>query len=141
MSLEWCFRKGLLKKWTATSEVLEKELDLARNNLKEAEDLLDLGKYMASIIFSYISSFHSARALLYRDGYSERSHACLAEYLYEKYVLEGKLEGKYTSKLDELRRKRHDAFYTQSKEVSEEEAKEATDFASEFLKKIEDLLK
>jgi uncharacterized protein (UPF0332 family) len=55
--------------------------------------------------------------------------------------LEGKLEGKYTSKLDELRRKRHDAFYTQFKEVSEGEAKEATGFAREFLKKIEVLLR
>lgn len=141
MSIEWCFKKGLLKKWDTTKEMVEKELELSRINLEEAMDLRDLKKYSASIIFSYTSAFHSARSILYRDGYSERSHACLIEYLYENYVLKGKLEGKHASMLDELRKKRHDTFYGELMGVDEMEAKEATDFARDFLKHIEILLK
>ena len=141
MSLEWCLKKGLLKKWATTRGMIERELELSRTNLDEAIDLRDLNKYGASIIFSYTSAFHSARSVLYRDGYSERSHACLIEHLYENYVLKGKLEGRYTSKLDELRRKRHDTFYGEVTDVDESEAKLATDFASDFLKQAAAILK
>ncbi len=47
---------------------------------------------MATIAL-YNAFFHTARALLFRDGIKERSHFCVARYIEEKYVVKGLLNG------------------------------------------------
>jgi len=141
MTLDWCFEKGLLKKSAMGKDVVDSEVLMAEKNLKEAEDLAALEKYNASLIYSYTSAFHSARALLYRDGYKERSHTCIVEYLYDNYVGKGLLEERFASKLDHLRRERHETFYGMAPDATAEEAGAAVDFARDFLSKARHLLK
>ncbi len=141
MTLDWCFEKGLLKKSVMGKDAVDSEVLMAEKNLKEAGDLLALEKYNASLIYSYTSAFHSARALLYRDGYKERSHACIVEYLYENYVGKGLLEERFVSKLNYLRRERHETFYGMAPDSTAEEAGEYVDFARDFLSKVKVLLK
>jgi uncharacterized protein (UPF0332 family) len=55
--------------------------------------------------------FHAARALLFRDGITERSHICIILYLQENYVKPGKLEQGFVNALNSLRIERHNEFY------------------------------
>ena len=65
--------------------------------LEEAERSLEAGATSSSVLASYLSMFHSARAILYLDGYREKSHYCVARHL-ERYVASGQLEaGGWTS--------------------------------------------
>ena len=63
-----------------------KELKLATEDLKTARETFKDKNYKWSVIQTYYSMFHSARALLYNQGYRERSHFCLVEAIRSLYV-------------------------------------------------------
>ena len=84
--------------------------------------------------------FNSERAILFLDGYREKSHACVARYLEEQYVNKKKLEKKWVELLDHHREIRHNDQYDLSFYSSEEEAKEALESAGQFLKRMKQLL-
>lgn len=84
--------------------------------------------------------FSSARAILFLDGFREKSHACVARYLEEKYVKSGKLEKKWIELLDHAREIRHDDQYNLSFFSTQEEAEKALKSAGEFLKMMKCLL-
>jgi len=135
MTLEECLEKGLLRKIEASRGMIDKELRLAEENLKEAESLSQIKHFNASVIFIYTSMFHSARAILFKDGYSERSHACLILYLDEKYIKAGKLEERFILAMDNLRADRHKALYNTPATYTEDEVNELIETATEFKKK------
>lgn len=84
--------------------------------------------------------FHAARSILFRDGWREKSHACVARYLEENYVKTGKLEIKWLDLLDYSRETRHNEQYDLSFFSTEEDAKHAIESASRFYDRIKSLL-
>ena len=101
-------------------------------DIKKAEKVLEVQQHDVSILMSYNSMFHSARALLYKDGIKERSHACLILYLKDKYAEDTELTG-YLNSMDAYRRTRHDIQYRGSS-CTELDAQEALKDAKGFLK-------
>ena len=89
---------------------------------------------------SYLVMFHSARAILFYDGFREKSHACVARYLEEKYMKPGRLEKKWIELLDHSREMRHNNQYDLSFCSTEEEAKKALKTANKFLEIMKKLL-
>ena len=59
------------------AEIIEKEINEARYDLKSAENSIDQGNYKWAIVQSYYSMFHAFRGLLFSRGYKEKSHAGL----------------------------------------------------------------
>ena len=84
--------------------------------------------------------FHAARAILFRDGWREKSHYCISRYLEEKYVKAGRLERERVDLLDSLRELRHEDQYDVTYFATEEEAKEALNVAFEFVERMENVL-
>jgi len=84
--------------------------------------------------------FHAARAILFFDGWREKSHACVARYLEEKYAKAGKLERKWVELLDLHREIRHDDQYDLSFFSTKEDAEKALQSAREFLERMRKLL-
>ena len=85
--------------------------------------------------------FHAARSILFYDGYREKSHACIARYLEEKYVKTGKLDKKWIELLDHNREIRHNDQYNISFFSTKTEATNALKAANDFLIAIENLFK
>ena len=85
--------------------------------------------------------FHSARAILFFDGFREKSHYCIARYLEEKYVKKNLLENKWVELLDHYRELRHDSQYDISFFTSKNEAESALKTAKEFVERMTILLK
>jgi uncharacterized protein (UPF0332 family) len=83
--------------------------------------------------------FHSARALLFRDGLREKNHFCVARYL-GRYVEDGSLEPIWVSLLDRVRELRHPDQYNLSFATSQGDAREILDVAGRFLTRMEGLL-
>jgi len=85
MRLDDCFKKRLLR--TDKPDILKskKALEMANLKIERAGELLESGFYEESIVSSYTGMFHSARALLFKDGITERSHACVIAYLSKEY--------------------------------------------------------
>jgi uncharacterized protein (UPF0332 family) len=60
-----------------SEDMLLKEIEAAQTDLQDAHDSLQVNKFKWATIQSYYSMFHSARSLLYRKGYREKSHFAL----------------------------------------------------------------
>jgi uncharacterized protein (UPF0332 family) len=133
--------EGLLRKIPPSKDKAAQSLKKAKEWLKEAENSLKGDAFNSSILASYMVMFHAARTLLFLDGFREKSHACVARYLEEKYVKTGKLDKRWIELLDHSREIRHNDQYDLSFFSTKEEAEKALKSAEDFLVAIKCLFK
>ena len=131
----------MLRKIPPSKDKATQSLKKAREWLKEAENSLKGDALNSSILASYMAMFHAARTILFLDGFREKSHACVARYLEEKYVKTGKLDKKWVELLDHSREIRHDGQYDLSFFSTKEEAENALKSANDFFVAMETLFK
>ncbi|MBA7466548.1 hypothetical protein ES707_01735 [subsurface metagenome] len=136
-----CMKENLLRKIPPSKNKAAQSLKKAKEWLAESEKSLKGGASGSSILASYMAMFHAARSILFFDGYREKSHACIARYLEEKYVKSQKLDIKWVELLDHSREIRHDDQYNLSFFSTEEEAENAIQSAKAFLNEMENLFK
>jgi len=136
-----CIEKGLLRRIPPSRDKAVQSLKKASEWLKESENSLKAEAYGSTILTSYMAMFHSARAILFFDGFREKSHACVSKYLEEKYVKTGKLDKKWIELLDHNREVRHDDQYNLSFFSSEDDAEKSLESARDFIQSMEKLFK
>ncbi len=137
-SLKDCINDGLIRNVPKSLARSENSFKTAAKWLVEAETTVNAGAYNSSMMCSYLVMFHSARAILYRDGYREKSHYCVARYLEERYVIRG-LEEVWIDLFDHYRELRHRNQYDVDLASTEKEARDALDAASRFFDRIKQL--
>jgi uncharacterized protein (UPF0332 family) len=118
----------------------EQSLLQARDWLSEAEKNLEAEALRSAISSSYLAVFHSARAVLFRDGVREKSHYCIGLYL-QRYVEDGTLEEDWPMLFDRIRSVRHADQYSFMALPTEEEVQASIDLAERFIERMERLLK
>ncbi len=138
--LENCFKRKQLRKVESSNEKAELSIKQAKEWLVEAEKNLENSTCKFAQISTYLTFFHSARAVLFRDGVREKSHYCIGVYL-EKYVDNGDLEEEYTLLFDRMRSARNTDQYSFQVAPSLEEVKSGIQAAKKFIKRIRQLLK
>ncbi len=136
-----CFERKLLTNTSPSTGLARKSLKQAELFLTDAEDLIKIGKERMAIIALYNAFFHTARALLFKDGIKERSHFCIARYLEEKYVHKKVLNAKFLNYLDTLRDARHETQYSLDITEIEIDLGAAIGICREFMKVVEGLIK
>ena len=140
LSYEACLRQGLLKRIPPSKDKALRSIQKAQRWLAEAKQTLKSGASGASVLSAYLVMFHAARAILFLDGFREKSHACVARYL-DHYVKQGRLEQQWVDLLDHSRETRHDDQYDLSFISSAEDAHQAVQSAEVFLKRLQELVK
>jgi uncharacterized protein (UPF0332 family) len=138
MDIEDCLREGFLEKIKPEKDLIEKEFKEAEYDLKGAEDALYDKDLKWSIIKSYYSMFHAARALLFSLGLKERRHFAIAVVL-EDMVKKGKLKNRLVSDFHAAMSAREDADYRYT--YSEETASYLIDAAKEFFNTLRGMIK
>lgn len=141
MNLDDCLQKRLIRRERPDMEKALISIKISEKKLEKAKESYEHGIFDAAVILAYTSMFHSARAILFRDGFVEKSHLCVVLYLYEKYAKAGKLEQRYINILDEMRVERHETIYGLEFEASASDADIAIKQAEEFLSRIKEMLK
>ena len=140
MDLKECIRKGLVIRDKKDLDAARKSLEVAEHKLHLAERAFEAKLFEDAIINCYACIFHAGRALMFRDGFRERSHFGLFVFLKERYS--DKLEPRFLSELNALRLERHDLLYgLEISEVKEVEAEHVIGVAKDFLNAIKKLLK
>lgn len=91
MKLEECLRKNLIRKREIRKEEIEQQIEIAQRYLKKAKIIFESEIYDVCLLTAYISIFHSARAMLYKKGYKERSHFCLFEFIKQEFKNDGEV--------------------------------------------------
>lgn len=137
---EECMKQGLLREIPPSAESVERSIGTAKEWLGEAQRNLEAHAYNSCILSAYAAMFHSARAILFFDGFREKSHACVARYLEAKYVRASLLEPKWVNLLDRYRDLRHEDQYGIIKRFDGGEAEEGIGVATEFVGRMEKLL-
>lgn len=119
--------------------LVNKEIEVALDDLEEAKDRYKNKKYKYATGTAYYAIFHAARALICSAGYRERSHYCLALALEEFFVKQKKLLAmKDVRSFFNAMALREDADY--AFEYSREGAKVVLENAEEFIKKAKKIL-
>lgn len=138
LDLGECIEKGLIRKIPASKEQSLLCLEKALDTLKDAEANLKESRFNSAALLAYVAMLNMARAVLFRDGYREKSHYCVVKYLEGKYGKE--FGGGELRKLDSYRQTRHEVQYSAMHNATESEAGGMVEFGWEFLGKIEDVL-
>lgn len=139
MKIEEMVAKGLIRKEEIKSEEISGSLGLARRFLERAKGNLNISFWDVAFILAYSSMFHAARALLFKNGYKERSHFALIQVLKEKYKGNYQFQ-RFLETLDSYRISRH-AIQYRGDICSKVDADEAVKDAEGFLKLAEKILK
>jgi len=137
--MEDCFKKGLLRRVEPSLTKSKDSITEAREWLSEAMKNKASEAYKSAISSLYLAIFHSARAVLFRDGVREKSHYCVGVYL-EKYVDEGVLEEDWVLIFDRIRSVRHTDQYSFRTHPSKEEVDSGIDIARKFVDRMEKVL-
>jgi len=129
MDIESCLREGFLQQIKVERDLIGKEIEEAKYDIGKAERALEEGDFKWSIVKSYYSMFHAARAVLFSLGLKERRHFAIRVVL-EGLNAKGKLEGKFISDFSAALGAREDADYryTYSQETADYLLKAAGDF-------------
>jgi uncharacterized protein (UPF0332 family) len=139
-NIDDCFERGLLRKVEPSRIKSEQSLVQAREWHSEAEKNLGAEALRSALSSAYLAVFHSARAILFRDGVREKSHYCIGLYL-QKYVDEGILEEEWPMLFDRIRSLRHADQYSFQGKPTGEEVQAGIDLAERFIDRMQRLLR
>lgn len=116
-------------------------IKLAKNDFKHANMDLDEGFYRQAVVSAYYVVLSSSRALLLKKGYSPKSHSGVFVLLNDNFVQKDLLPKNYSKIIGNLFRDRLDANYNAQVDFTKKDAKEAIEFAEEYLEKVLKLIK
>jgi len=140
-NVEWLLKEKLIARVPASKQKAEESIIAAHSWIKEAENNLKNKSFKSCVLTSYLGMFHAGRAILFFDGFREKSHFAIARYLEEMYGRKNKLEKKWIELLDYYRDLRNQDQYRTSFVVEKEEAKRSLESAKKFIERIEKLFK
>lgn len=120
-------------------KIMLKELRTAKEDLQDAKDVMELGKYKLATVRAYYAIFHASRALLYKEKYREKSHIYLAFAIKGLYVDKGKLPQEYYDNFIQTLGLREMADY--KRKFSKQGAERSIQTAEESIKLAENVLK
>lgn len=136
MDIEECLREGFLRRIKVDRKLVQKELEEAKYDLSRARDALADDDFKWSIVKTYYSMFHAARAVLFSLGLREKRHFAVGVVL-ESLSKEGRLRSKFVNDYRGAMLAREDADYRYVH--SKDTAEYLIEVAEEFLEKMEEL--
>lgn len=138
MNIAECFEKRLLRRTELDTNKAKRSLEIAESKLKTAKESFEKELYGPTIIYGYTSMFHSSRALLYKDGISEKSHFCLVLYIRENYSKD--IAPYLINSLDSYRKERHETLYGLEFVETKKDASLIIKDAKQLLEKVKEIL-
>jgi uncharacterized protein (UPF0332 family) len=139
MKIDELIKKNFIRKEKVDKEEISGSLETSKRFLERAEGNLEIEFWDVAFLLAYNSIFHSARALLFKNGYKERSHWAMILALKELYEKNEELQ-KILDILDSYRISRHAIQYRGSL-CSRIDAEEAVKDAKQFIETVEKILK
>jgi uncharacterized protein (UPF0332 family) len=137
IDFDLCIEKGLLRKILPSKEKALRSIEKAKQLLAEAEANLKEERIDTTVIITYLAIFHAARAVLFKDGFREKSHECIIRYLEKKH---SEIDSDTINKLEEYKSERNQTQYDITYQSTEEHAEKMIEFAHKFIHKAEEII-
>lgn len=128
---EDCLKRSKIVKFTAARKLVQRELETAQEDLKVAQESVKRGNDKWATVQAYYAMFHTARALLYSQGYREKSHYYLIVAIKSIFVESGELDVRFVEAFQTAKVLRENADY--ENEFSMESARELVEKSEQFL--------
>lgn len=139
ISFKECLEKRRIFPFNAARHLINLELSEAQNDLLSAEEELNKSGFKWATIKGYYSMYHSARALLYSQGYREKGHYCLYIAIKTLFAEQGKIDKQLVENLKNSMILREDADYRSK--FSKKGAEATIEIAKNFFKETKSILK
>lgn len=139
MTYEQLLSEGRIKRHTASAKGVQEQLSLADRDLAVALHTLEVDPDWAFSI-AYNCVLQASRAYMFQAGYRPRGrdqHATVFLFLREAPAAE---LVDMIATADQMRRKRHQAVYDATGRIGAAEAKQAVQFAEQYLAAIRKLI-
>lgn len=133
-----CLESKKVISFARGKKLVKKELSVAKSDLADAKAGYENERYKWSTIQGYYAMFHAARALVYPQGYREKSHYCLAVALRALFVNESKMDAQLVRDFLNAMNLRETADY--EAEFSQSGAKAVIASAERFIEKAAAIL-
>jgi uncharacterized protein (UPF0332 family) len=133
-----CLESKKIVSFARGKKLIKKELSVAKSDLSDAKAGYENERYKWSTIQGYYAMFHAARALIYSQGYREKSHYCLAIALRALFADEGKMDAQSVRDFLNAMNLREAADY--EAEFSQSGAKAVIVSAEKFIEKAATIL-
>ena len=118
-------------------QVVSEELRVAREELAAADQLVAIKLYRIAMTRLYFATFHSARAVLYAQGYDPKTHQGVLTLFNQHLVRPGHFEPLAARVLARLQKYREQADYGESFVVDLEGVQEEAGAARQFVERAE----
>lgn len=119
--------------------LIVKEMQGANYDLERARESLEEEDFKWATVQAYYAMFHSARALLYSQGYREKSHRALLTAIREIFLRSGELGNDLIEDFSNAMDLREEADYGMT--FSETGAEEVVEKARNFMQRVKEILK
>jgi len=133
-----CLENKKVVPFARGKSLVKKELSVAISDLSDAKAGYENERYKWSTIQGYYAMFHAARALIYSQGYREKSHYCLAVALRALFADEGKMDAQLVRDFFSAMNLREAADY--EADFSQSGAKAVITSAEKFIEKAAAIL-
>lgn len=120
-------------------EIIENEMKSAGYDLEKSKNSLEYGDFKWAIVQAYYCIFHSAKAMVYKKGYKERSHYCLLVAIRHLFCDSGEADPILSQIFENAMSLREEADYEMK--FSEGSAESLIKDAEKFLNAAKKLLK
>ncbi|MEM5881546.1 MAG: HEPN domain-containing protein [Candidatus Aenigmatarchaeota archaeon] len=142
MSLEELLRDRLIRKIRVDKNLVRKSFLIAKRDLNTAEKVFESRSYSWSLAIAYNSMLQAGRALMFLNGFKPTNryqHIAVVKFV---HIVFGKeITDRMINIFDRLREKRHKVVYEEVDIISEDEARNAIEWAHEFVSKVEEILR
>ncbi len=132
IDVKGCVERGLLRRIAPSKEKALQCIKKSSELLEEARACLENGQLNATVLAGYTALLNAERAVLFRDGWRERSHECTIRYLEKNYGRE--ITPDVITLLERYKTSRHDTQYDVTYSPDEMEAASLLEFTEEFIK-------
>lgn len=141
MSLEELLRDRKIERVVASEKQAKDSLRLAKRDLESAKRNFQAKDYDWCLAIAYNAMLQSGKALMLSKGYravGQYKHLAVLEFARDVFGQE--LTDRLIDIFNRMRKKRHRVVYEEAGVVSEEEAKNAIQWAEEFVRKTSEIL-
>lgn len=136
MDIDEAISQGFLAKEPVDDKLVEKEIKEARYDLDRARTSFSERDFKWSIVKSYYSMFHAAKAVLFRMGLREKRHFVIPIAL-SSLTDDGRLEASFVGDFNAAIFSREQADYHYG--YSEESARQMISIAERFVDRMKKL--
>lgn len=142
MNLSDLLNKGLVEKFQSDQEQIKKEMDIAKNDISSAKNMLTIQEWGWAHNAAYNAMLQAGRALMFSKGYRPKSsehHVAVVSFI--EAVYSAKFSSEVLQSFGKARLRRSESMYDRAGSISEKQGRNLVEKAEILVNKAREILK